>query len=89
MCSSVADPGCFIPEPNIFHFSIPDPNSFHPGSYIKRGVKNKNYLFSCCLWFQEQVLLVKKIIHPGSGSVIQGVKKSGYRVWIRNTDVQT
>jgi hypothetical protein len=45
--SSVADPGCFItdPDPNslpsqirIQTFFIPE-----PGSYIKRGMKNKNW----------------------------------------------
>jgi hypothetical protein len=32
-------------------------------------MKNKNYRypFSCFLWFQEQVLIVKKITQPGSG----------------------
>jgi hypothetical protein len=39
-------------------------------------MKNKNYrylyLFSCSLWFQEQVLIVKKIIHPGSGKIYPG-----------------
>jgi hypothetical protein len=55
-CSSVADPGFFIPGP--------DPNIFHLGSYMKRGIKNKDYryLFSCFfLWFPKQVWRVKKI----------------------------
>jgi hypothetical protein len=56
------------PDPNSFpsqilSFFIPD-----PGSYIKRGMKNKNYLFSCFLWFKEKILVGKKIIHPESGS---------------------
>jgi hypothetical protein len=44
---SVADPGCFLPDTGsgCEHFSIrfpdPDPHIFHPGSYIKRGKKNK------------------------------------------------
>jgi hypothetical protein len=34
--TSVADPGCFIrdSDPNIFSLWIPDPNIFHPGSWI-------------------------------------------------------
>jgi hypothetical protein len=39
--TSVADPGMFVPDPNLFHpgsrsriFSIPDPNFFHLGSRI-------------------------------------------------------
>jgi hypothetical protein len=78
---SVEDPECLyrIRILIFFHsgsririrtFFIPD-----PGSYIKRGMKSKNYLFSCFLWFQEEVFKVKKITHPGSGSRIQGVNK--------------
>jgi hypothetical protein len=78
---SVEDPECLyrIRILRFFHsgsqirirtFFIPD-----PGSYIKRGMKNKNYLFSCFLWFQEEVFKVKNITHPGSGSRIQVVKK--------------
>jgi hypothetical protein len=35
----VADPGCFIPDPTIFSSRIPDPdpNIFHPGSYMTSG----------------------------------------------------
>jgi hypothetical protein len=40
--SSVADPGCFIPDPDLFPMRIPDPNIFHSGSYITRVMKNKN-----------------------------------------------
>jgi hypothetical protein len=71
----------FIPGPDpVIIFFIPDPGSGseHFSSrinYIKRGMKSKNYLFSCFLWFQEEVFKVKKITHPGSGSRIQGVKK--------------
>jgi hypothetical protein len=39
-CSSVAEPGCFIPDPKIFPSRIPDLdpdlNIFHPGYYIKK-----------------------------------------------------
>jgi hypothetical protein len=28
-------------------------------------MQSKNYLFSCFLWFQEEVFKVKKITHPG------------------------
>jgi hypothetical protein len=55
------------PDPNIYSFWIPDPNSFHPGSYIKRGMKRKNYLFSCFLWFQVEVFKVKLISDPDPG----------------------
>jgi hypothetical protein len=39
----------------------PDPKNFHSesGSNIKKEWKND--LFFCSLWFQEQVLIVKKI----------------------------
>jgi hypothetical protein len=38
-----ADPGCFIPDPNIFSSQIPEPDAtlFHLESFIKRGMKNK------------------------------------------------
>jgi hypothetical protein len=99
--TSVADTGCFILDPGSEseHFSVPDPGCFildpgseserfsipDPGSYIKRVMKNKNYLLYCSLWFQEQVLIVKKIICLGSGSRIQnpgGIKEPdlGYRI---------
>jgi hypothetical protein len=74
-----------IPDPNIF---------FHSGYRIwsqaflsrilpkkrdeKYPGKNYRYLFSCFLWFQEEVFKVKNITHPVSGknsSRIQGVKK--------------
>jgi hypothetical protein len=44
--SSVADPGCFIPDPRPVYdnFSIPDKNIFIPDPNIKRGMTNKNYL---------------------------------------------
>jgi hypothetical protein len=65
--------------------SIADPESdsepfFFPGpwSYMKRGMKNKNYHFSCPLWFQEQVFIAKKIILPGSGSRMRKILS-----WIR------
>jgi hypothetical protein len=57
-------------------------------------MKNKNYLFSCSLWFQEQF---KKIIHPGSqiqgkiipdpdpDSRIKRVKSTGSRFRIIST----
>jgi hypothetical protein len=36
--------GMFIPNPRYgsknFSFRIPDPKIFHPGSFIKRGMKN-------------------------------------------------
>jgi hypothetical protein len=63
--------GMFYPGPRCEQFFIPDPDSGSkhffipdPGSYIKRGKKNKNYLISCFLWFQEQVLKFKKILIP-------------------------
>jgi hypothetical protein len=45
-CSSVADPGCFIPDQSTF--SIPDPKF-----YVKRKAAKVNILFSCGLQFQE------------------------------------
>jgi hypothetical protein len=60
-------------------FFIPE-----PGSWIlhEKSDENKNYLFSCSLWFQELVLIIKKIINPVSGNIlprIQGVKSTGSR----------
>jgi hypothetical protein len=50
-------------------------------SYIKEGLKIK-LPFSCFLNFQEQVLIVKKIIIPGSGTnftrIKQGWQKPGF-----------
>jgi hypothetical protein len=57
-------------------FFIPD-----PGSYIKRGMKSKNHLFSCFLWFQEEVVKVKKINNPELGSQIREKKLSRIREW--------
>jgi hypothetical protein len=60
---SVADPGFFFipdPDPKIFPFRIRTFFAPDPGSYIKRGMKSKNELFSCFLWFQEEVSKVKK-----------------------------
>jgi hypothetical protein len=42
--TSVADPGCFIPDL--------DPGS-DPKSYVKKGDAKLNILFFCCLMFQE------------------------------------
>jgi hypothetical protein len=65
------DPGCFItdPDPKIFSVRIPDPdpNIFHPGSYIKRGMKSKNYFMF--LLVSGRSLKVKKII--------------GSRIWMK------
>jgi hypothetical protein len=38
--------GIFYSRSGAEHFSIPDqdPNIFHPGSFIKRGIKDKNQL---------------------------------------------
>jgi hypothetical protein len=58
--ASVADPGCFILEldQKKFSFRIRIRTFFipEPGSYIQRGMNNKNYryLFSCFLWFKSK-----------------------------------
>jgi hypothetical protein len=81
MCksSSVADPGCFVPDPdqNIFSFRIPDldPNIFFIpdlGSWIPHLVSYmKSEMQTYVLWFQEQSLIVSvtgiKIWDPGPG----------------------
>jgi hypothetical protein len=41
---SVADPGCFIPDPRYKHFIIQNPGSEHffipdPGSYMQSGMQ--------------------------------------------------
>jgi hypothetical protein len=81
-----------IPDPKIFPTRIldPDPNIFfYPGSRILHKKRD------------EHVLIVKKKIHPGSGSRIRekfipdpgdkpGDKKApdpGSRIWVRNTDL--
>jgi hypothetical protein len=70
--ASVADPGCFVPDPRIFSSRIPDPTS-----YVKKRVAKVNILFSCCSQFQDQVLRVaqfhKDNISPkkGAGSGIR------------------
>jgi hypothetical protein len=83
------------PNPNIFLSEIqgldPDPKFFLSRILHKRGdVKNKNYLYSCSSWFQEQV---KEIIHPGKkvipdpdhGSWGKKAPDIGSRIRIRNT----
>jgi hypothetical protein len=44
--SSVADPEFFLLDPDSKILFIPDPNIFHAGSHIKRGMKSKNYRVS-------------------------------------------
>jgi hypothetical protein len=83
--SSVADPGCFIPDqdPTIFSSRIPDPKMFFipdPGFYMKNGI---NYFFLASYAFRSKVLVLVRDhgteirdpekIHPRSQ--IQGVKK--------------
>jgi hypothetical protein len=85
--SSVADPGCFIPYPNIFSSRIQIQTFFSP--WILHEKWNANLLFSCFLCFQEQSL---SLIHSQKDlrSVIQkfipdpGVKKHR----IPNPDLQ-
>jgi hypothetical protein len=59
-----------------------------PGSYINRGMKSKNYqyryLFSCFLWFPEEVLKVKKITHPGSGGKKAPDLRSGSKILLKS-----
>jgi hypothetical protein len=42
---SVADLGCCIANPESEHFSIPDPDIFHPGSHKKEGCKISTLCF--------------------------------------------
>jgi hypothetical protein len=39
--------GMFYPGYEHFFILDPDPNIFHPGTYMKRRMKSKNYIFSC------------------------------------------
>jgi hypothetical protein len=80
--ASVADPECFIPDPRIRirTFSILDPDpiiffNFYPGSYIKRGKKNLNYLFflllmvsgACFNSQKDYSSRIRKKIYPDPG----------------------
>jgi hypothetical protein len=78
MCQiSVADPGCFIPDPGSGsdHCSIPDPD---PGSRI-RGVKKHRipdpgsdfFFFTNFVYLSR--IRIRPLLHPGSR--IRGVKK--------------
>jgi hypothetical protein len=53
LLNSVADPGCFFPDPDQNIFLIPA-----PGSYIKIRMKNKTKFFTTIYGFQVQVLVV-------------------------------
>jgi hypothetical protein len=77
---SVADPGCFIPDPGSGseHFSIPDPD---PNIFLSR-IRIRTFYIPDPRLFIKRVLIVKKIfipdpekIYPGSSSRIQWVKK--------------
>jgi hypothetical protein len=56
----------FYPESGSEPFFILD-----PGSYMKRGKKEKATFFVGSLWFQEHIFIVKNIIHLGSRSWIR------------------
>jgi hypothetical protein len=43
---SVADPGCFIPDPAIFSSRIRIQTFFHPESYMKSGMQTNLFLAS-------------------------------------------
>jgi hypothetical protein len=86
---SVADPGCL---PRIRHFSIPDPNFFHPGSRIHTkefkyfNPKNcflisRNYDLVCSSWIPDPD--PDFFTHPGSRIPDPGVKRQ--RIPVRNT----
>jgi hypothetical protein len=55
LLTSVADPGCFISDPDtaIFSSKSQDPNIFHQASRILHEKWNENLLFSCFFCFQE------------------------------------
>jgi hypothetical protein len=64
------------------NFSIPDPdpNIFYPGSYIKRGIKNKTTgIFFLASYGSGASLIpaVEKIIHPGSIKNLSATVGSG------------
>jgi hypothetical protein len=63
---SVADPRCFIPDPDLTIFSsrIRIQTYSHPGAYMKSGMQNYQYSFLC---FQEQSLSLIQI-DLGSGN---------------------
>jgi hypothetical protein len=60
----------FYPGSISEHFIIPDPDPLP----IKRGITNKNYRVLFFMLLLEKVLIVKKIINPGSPD--PGGKKS-------------
>jgi hypothetical protein len=65
LSNSVADPGCFIPDPTISSSRIRIQTFFHPGSYMKSGMQT---FFSASYAFRSKVLVlvtVKKIPDPG------------------------
>jgi hypothetical protein len=87
---SVADPGCFIqdPDPTIFSSQVRIQTFIHHGSYMKSGMQT--YFFLASYAFRSKVIvLVKKKsgirdpekTHPGS----RWVKSTGSRIQIRNT----
>jgi hypothetical protein len=61
--SSVANPGCFIPDrirplshPGSKHFFIPDPDS-----YMKSGMQTYRYFFVASYAFRKKVLFIVKM----------------------------
>jgi hypothetical protein len=90
---SVADPGCFIPDPDPTFFSCRIQKLFHPGSRILHEKWNTNLLFLASYAFKSKVLvlvIVKKIRNPGSGKKLipdpdLGSMSKKHRIRIRNT----
>jgi hypothetical protein len=84
---SVADPGCFVPDPIIFSSRIRLQTFSHPVSRILHGkwYANLPVLFFASYAFRSKVLvIVKKIRDPErNSSRIQEVKK--HRIRICNT----
>jgi hypothetical protein len=70
-------PGPPDPDPNIFHPGSRSDNffNFYPGSYIKRGKKNLNYLFflllmvsgACFNSQKDYSSRIRKKIYPDPG----------------------
>jgi hypothetical protein len=62
----------------LFHFFIsdPDPNIFHPGSFIKKRDESKNTVFHASYGFRKKSLKVKKITHTGSGKISSRIRIS-------------
>jgi hypothetical protein len=68
VCSSVADPECFMQDPDLTIFSSRIPTFFNPGSLIKSGIQT--YFFLASYAFRNKVLvlvIVKEIRNPRSG----------------------